>query len=682
MDVISTTCTVDIISPEGLRTTFTSTEPQSDLLRVETQKDIGEVCGTFTLAFAPREIDGESWDERIPMRSLVRIRMDRPGQSSMPQVDTTVMLGLTDDHARSEQFGQAAIPRQVVVSGRELSAILIDAALFYHPLLLTETGKFGFLADVEMTPAWNPDLLQAGLDPRENLKIILEYFVLGGEQASADSGQQATSRRRAVINLHLPDLSLSDVLVLNNAAWTMFDEVSMPVAQNNVQMGSIYNYCLMCIDQMFQEFFTRIEEGVCKIHFRARPYKQEKVTTGSRFVEDAPTLTTIRLDPSWLLSTTLRRNSQAIYNVFWVRPIMAWNMLDTVAFSNNAAPMIITDALHPSSMVRYGIRLMQVNSPYLPALNPGKPRGTSSTQTASTGPLPTGSRIPTESLNQTQAQYAEMAAKVAEQEGVPAGMIPSFLANCQAESNWNPQAKSSAGAMGLGQLMPDTAQEMGVSDPWNPEQNLRGAARYWRLLCKRFNSNPSLVAAAYNAGPERIQNNQVPNITETKNHVARVNSLTSRYSTNTVSSTSNQQAQTQGTQTASTQATTTPDSSVIKAVELANRWSKILESWYDHGGQLAAGVLVVRGHPAWNIGHRLLYADRRGEREFYIEGVQHRYDMHTGMYTTTLRVTRGWYLQGASETQGSYKKPGAAANAATNKDVEVSFPQYDEEAQT
>jgi hypothetical protein len=45
-------------------------------------------------------------------------------------------------------------------------------------------------------------------------------------------------------------------------------------------------------------------------------------------------------------------------------------------------------------------------------------------------------------------------------------------------------------------------------------------------------------------------------------------------------------------------------------------------------------------------------------------------------------VTRGWYLQGASETQGSYKKPGAAANAATNKDVEVSFPQYDEEAQT
>lgn len=664
MEIVSTVCTVDIISPEGLRTTFTSTEPQSDLLSVETSKDIGEVCGTFTLAFAPREIDGESWEERIPMRSLVRIRMDRPGKSDLPQVNTTVMLGLTDDHARTEHFGQAQTQRQVVVSGRELSAILIDAQLFFHPLLYKDTGRFGFLAGVEMTPAWNPDLLQAGLDPRENLKIILEYFLLGGEQANGEGEQGQTSRRRAVINLHLPDVSLSDLLVLNSQAWTMFDEVSMPVGQNNVMVGSIYNYCQMCIDPAFQEFFTRVEAGVSKIHFRVRPYKTAKVTTGSRFAEDAPTLQTLRLDPSWLISTNLRRNSQAIYNVFWVKPIFAWNMLDSYALSTQTQPVTITDALHPSSLVRYGIRLMQVASPYLPALNPGKPRGSGGQGTISTATLPTGSRIPTESLNDTQAQYAEMAAKVAEQEGVPAGMIPSFLANCQVESNWNPQAQSSAGAIGLGQLMPATAQAMGISDPWNPEQNLRGSARYWRQLCQRFNNNPRLVSAAYNAGPEAIQNGQIPNYPETQQHVSRVNSLTSRYSNTTVSTAghsaggqSQQATQTQGAQTASTQTTTTPDSSVPKVIELANKWSKILEAWYDHGGQLAAGVLVIRGHPAWNIGHRLVYADRRGEREFYIEGVNHRYDLRTGIYLTTLRVTRGWYLQGASETKGSYTTP-------------------------
>ena len=663
MDIVSTVCTVDIISPEGLRTTFTTTEPQSDLLSVETHKDIGEACGSFTLTFAPREIDGESWDERIPMRSLVRIRMDRPGPSSLPAADTTVMLGLTDDHARSEQFGQAPTQRQVLVSGRELSAVLIDATLFYHPLLFNERGQAGLLADIEMSLAWNPDLLQAGLDPRENLKIILEYFLLGGEQEQTEGGQGAAQRRRAVINLHLPDLSLTDLLVLNDAAWTMFDEVSMPVGQNNVQMRSIYNFCQLCIDPAFQEFFSRVEAGVSKLHFRARPYKQQPVTQGSRFVEDAPTLATLRLDPSWVISTNLRRNSQAIYNIFWVKPIMAWNMLDSPAFNNNATPVTITDALHPSSLVRYGIRLMQVASPYLPALNPGKPQG-SGGGTAPSTTLPTGSTIPTQNLTQTQAQYAEMGATVAAQEGVPAGMIPSFLANCQVESNWNPTAKSDKGAMGLGQLIPSTAAQYGVSDPWNPEQNLRGAARYWRDLSKRFNRNPSLVAAAYNAGPETVQNNQVPNITETKNHVAAVNRITPSYSTSTVSSSgaASQQAQTQ-----SSQATSTPDSSVIKAVELANRWSKILAAWFDHGGQLAVGAVVVRGHPAWNIGHRLLYADRRGEREFYIEGVSHRYDLRTGLYLTTLRVTRGWYLQGASETQG-------AAAGERGKSVEVFFP--------
>ena len=66
-------------------------------------------------------------------------------------------------------------------------------------------------------------------------------------------------------------------------------------------------------------------------------------------------------------------------------------------------------------------------------------------------------------------------------------------------------------------------------------------------------------------------------------------------------------------------------------------------AWYDSGALLAVGTYTVRGHPAWNVGHRLVHIDDRGEREFYIEGVGHRYDMRSGLYVTTLRVTRGWY---------------------------------------
>ena len=85
-------------------------------------------------------------------------------------------------------------------------------------------------------------------------------------------------------------------------------------------------------------------------------------------------------------------------------------------------------------------------------------------------------------------------------------------------------------------------------------------------------------------------------------------------------------------------------SNVGELANTARRWSKILRAWYDSGPLLAIGSLVVRGHPAWNIGHRLLYRDERDDREFYVEGVDHSYDMRTGLYLTQLRVTRGWYL--------------------------------------
>src|SRR5262249_11897224 len=79
-------------------------------------------------------------------------------------------------------------------------------------------------------------------------------------------------------------------------------------------------------------------------------------------------------------------------------------------------------------------------------------------------------------------------------------------------------------------------------------------------------------------------------------------------------------------------------------IETAQQWSAILRAWYDMGGELFGGTLTVRGHPAWNIGHRLFSWDQRGDWEAYIEGVGHRFDMRTGQYETMMRYSRGWYL--------------------------------------
>jgi soluble lytic murein transglycosylase len=92
------------------------------------------------------------------------------------------------------------------------------------------------------------------------------------------------------------------------------------------------------------------------------------------------------------------------------------------------------------------------------------------------------------------------------------------------ESSFNPYAVSEKGAMGLMQLMPDTAREMDVDAPFEPEDNIMGGSRYLRKLHDLFDGDLPLVLAAYNAGPNRIleNGNRIPGIPETEQYVEKV----------------------------------------------------------------------------------------------------------------------------------------------------------------
>jgi len=99
-----------------------------------------------------------------------------------------------------------------------------------------------------------------------------------------------------------------------------------------------------------------------------------------------------------------------------------------------------------------------------------------------------------------------------------------------AESAFNPRALSMAGAQGLMQLIPSTARDVGGRDVFDPEQNIRGGARYLALLLQNFNGDERLAAAAYNAGPGAVQRyNGVPPYDETRVYVERVGVLRKRY---------------------------------------------------------------------------------------------------------------------------------------------------------
>ena len=124
---------------------------------------------------------------------------------------------------------------------------------------------------------------------------------------------------------------------------------------------------------------------------------------------------------------------------------------------------------------------------------------------------------------------AQLYDAVIEQEAAANDVDPNLVrAVIQAESAFNPWAKSHKGAMGLMQLMPGTARQFGVRDPYNPVENIRAGVAYLKQLLVRFAHNIELALAAYNAGPKAVERygTKVPPYRETRNYVAKIRNAT------------------------------------------------------------------------------------------------------------------------------------------------------------
>ena len=126
----------------------------------------------------------------------------------------------------------------------------------------------------------------------------------------------------------------------------------------------------------------------------------------------------------------------------------------------------------------------------------------------------------------TPADFEGLVADRSQRHGMDPKLVSAVI---QVESEFNPKAVSKKGARGLMQLMPETARDLGVTDPFDPAQNIDGGVRYLRYLLDYFAWDLDLALAAYNAGMNRVlRHMEVPPIVETRNYVRKVKATYNR----------------------------------------------------------------------------------------------------------------------------------------------------------
>lgn len=127
------------------------------------------------------------------------------------------------------------------------------------------------------------------------------------------------------------------------------------------------------------------------------------------------------------------------------------------------------------------------------------------------------------SSRQKPTSFEQIVQDAARKYGVSEELIHAII---KTESNYNPKAKSHAGAMGLMQLMPGTARYLGVKDPYDAKQNIFGGTKYISDMLRQHNGDLTLALAAYNAGPGNVKKyGGVPPFKETQNYIQKINNL-------------------------------------------------------------------------------------------------------------------------------------------------------------
>src|SRR5450432_185518 len=195
------------------------------------------------------------------------------------------------------------------------------------------------------------------------------------------------------------------------------------------------------------------------------------------------------------------------------------------AAANRTASRDVNEYLTPQPRLMYWSNTEHRYKP-VPHATPMAIKAAKSAAAEVDGFVSSGPAGPSNSLTGSSATPREVddaIEQAARRHNVDANLVRALI---RVESNFNSKAVSRKGAMGLMQLMPSTARQLKVTNPFDPDQNVDAGVRHLKQLLQDFNGNVKLSLAAYNAGAGAVHRNAgIPNYAETRNYVSRITSL-------------------------------------------------------------------------------------------------------------------------------------------------------------
>lgn len=213
----------------------------------------------------------------------------------------------------------------------------------------------------------------------------------------------------------------------------------------------------------------------------------------------------------------MQRYAQINNRVNSLNPQQAQNPLDTIYPKDKVTKTTpFEEVLQSSAKSNFGSLLLD---PRIKQVNANIVKQTP--QTSLQNALTEAAAVQANTAQPTsKSQILNVVSQISKKHGVDEKLVQALI---KQESGFNPKAKSKAGAIGLMQLMPATAKNMGVKDPYNTVQNVEGGVKYLKSMLNKYNGNVILALAAYNAGPGAVDKySGVPPYKETQNYVKNI----------------------------------------------------------------------------------------------------------------------------------------------------------------